>query len=291
MHAIESCKSSLTLRMSSKLWISGDRPPCTQRNCWFMRAASGKQSKASMHASYTLSEYFILPRSTEKSPRWAPLWRDEMGSRIIRVTVFTTAPGRHPESLSVNFTRDTFYMGRDAEDWATRLICRYERRREIKKKTTRGSREEERWQATWDTHGWLRTILRTSREKDGEHGSYFTSRPLFPPIFSLSAQNNGYSSPWWRGSTAVVHACSMFLQFRGATLVLLSLCIQAQRTTVARQICTSDPSPRITPKCDSRILFRSLRKENDLFPNQTFELQPSCFFPFFSFNFKFGLLL
>jgi hypothetical protein len=26
-----------------------------------MRAASGKQSNASMHASYTRSEYFILP--------------------------------------------------------------------------------------------------------------------------------------------------------------------------------------------------------------------------------------
>lgn len=55
----------LTLRMSSRLWISGESPPCTQRNCWFMRAASGRQSNASMQASYTLSEYFILPASRE----------------------------------------------------------------------------------------------------------------------------------------------------------------------------------------------------------------------------------
>lgn len=51
--------------MSSRLWISGESPPCTQRNCWFMRAASGRQSNASMQASYTLSEYFILPGSRE----------------------------------------------------------------------------------------------------------------------------------------------------------------------------------------------------------------------------------
>lgn len=47
--------------MSSRFVISGDSPPCTQRNCWFISAAKGRQSKASIHASYTLSEYLILP--------------------------------------------------------------------------------------------------------------------------------------------------------------------------------------------------------------------------------------
>lgn len=50
-----------TFLMSSKVWISGERPPCTQRNCWFINAAKGKQSKASMQASYTRSVYLILP--------------------------------------------------------------------------------------------------------------------------------------------------------------------------------------------------------------------------------------
>lgn len=47
--------------MSSRFVISGDSPPCTHRNCWFISAARGRQSKASIHASYTLSEYLILP--------------------------------------------------------------------------------------------------------------------------------------------------------------------------------------------------------------------------------------
>lgn len=50
-----------TFLMSSRFVISGDNPPCTHRNCWFMRAARGRQSKASIHASYTRSEYLILP--------------------------------------------------------------------------------------------------------------------------------------------------------------------------------------------------------------------------------------
>lgn len=50
-----------TFLMSSRFVISGDSPPCTHRNCWFISAASGRQSKASIHASYTLSEYLILP--------------------------------------------------------------------------------------------------------------------------------------------------------------------------------------------------------------------------------------
>ena len=47
--------------MSSSVWISGLSPPWTQRNCWFIRAARGRQSKASMQASYTRSVYLILP--------------------------------------------------------------------------------------------------------------------------------------------------------------------------------------------------------------------------------------
>lgn len=50
-----------TFLMSSRFVISGDSPPWTHRNCWFIRAARGRQSKASIHASYTLSEYLILP--------------------------------------------------------------------------------------------------------------------------------------------------------------------------------------------------------------------------------------
>ena len=68
-------RSLLTLRMSSRLWISGESPPCTQRNCWFMRAANGRQSNASMHASYTLSEYFILPgKAKRKGTRPSKTW-------------------------------------------------------------------------------------------------------------------------------------------------------------------------------------------------------------------------
>ncbi len=54
-----------TFLISSSVWISGERPPWTQRNCWFMRAASGRQSKASMQASYTRSVYLILPAQGE----------------------------------------------------------------------------------------------------------------------------------------------------------------------------------------------------------------------------------
>ena len=51
-----------TFLMSSSVWISGLSPPWTQRNCWFIRAARGRQSKASMQASYTRSVYLILPK-------------------------------------------------------------------------------------------------------------------------------------------------------------------------------------------------------------------------------------
>lgn len=50
-----------TFLISSSVWISGDSPPCTHRNCWFISAARGRASNDSMHTSYTLSEYLILP--------------------------------------------------------------------------------------------------------------------------------------------------------------------------------------------------------------------------------------
>lgn len=56
-------KTFLTRLMSSNVLISGDNPPCTQRNCWFIKAARGRQSNASIHASYTFSLYLILPTS------------------------------------------------------------------------------------------------------------------------------------------------------------------------------------------------------------------------------------
>jgi hypothetical protein len=55
--------------MSSRLLISGDIPPCIQRNCWFKRAARGRLSNVSIHASYTCSEY--LTRPTKKGKRKA----------------------------------------------------------------------------------------------------------------------------------------------------------------------------------------------------------------------------
>lgn len=58
---------SLTFLMSSRQLISGESPPCTHRNCWLSRAARGRQSKASIQASYTRSEYLILPA--------ADIWR------------------------------------------------------------------------------------------------------------------------------------------------------------------------------------------------------------------------
>ena len=50
-----------TFLISSRVNISGESPPCTQRNCPFMMAARGRQSNDSMHASYTVSVYLILP--------------------------------------------------------------------------------------------------------------------------------------------------------------------------------------------------------------------------------------
>lgn len=57
----------ITFLMSSKVCISGESPPWTHRNCWFMSAARGRQSNASIHESYTCSEYLILPDRRQKS--------------------------------------------------------------------------------------------------------------------------------------------------------------------------------------------------------------------------------
>lgn len=64
-HTIQQSHIFLTFRMSSRQVTSGDRPPWTHRNCWLSRAARGRQSKASMQASYTRSEYLILPAMRE----------------------------------------------------------------------------------------------------------------------------------------------------------------------------------------------------------------------------------
>lgn len=58
-----------TFLISSKSCISGERPPCTHKNCWFINAANGKQSNASIHAMYTRSEYFIRPVKQKKGKR------------------------------------------------------------------------------------------------------------------------------------------------------------------------------------------------------------------------------
>jgi hypothetical protein len=50
-----------TTRRSSRVFNSGERPPCIQRNCLFMTAARGRAQKESMHASYMRSEYLCLP--------------------------------------------------------------------------------------------------------------------------------------------------------------------------------------------------------------------------------------
>lgn len=68
--------SSLTFLMSSRQLISGESPPCTHRNCWLSRAARGRQSKASIQASYTRSEYLILPAAST----W---WQHKINVRAI----------------------------------------------------------------------------------------------------------------------------------------------------------------------------------------------------------------
>lgn len=64
-------KRSLTFLISSRHVISGDSPPCTHKNCWFKRAARGRQSNVSMHASYTRSEYLIRPTGHRSGKREA----------------------------------------------------------------------------------------------------------------------------------------------------------------------------------------------------------------------------
>ena len=54
-------KQKLTARRSSRVFNSGESPPCMQRNCLFMMAARGSAQKDSMQASYTRSEYLCLP--------------------------------------------------------------------------------------------------------------------------------------------------------------------------------------------------------------------------------------
>ncbi len=74
----------LTLLMSSNVCISGDRPPWTHKNCWFIRAARGRQSNASMHASYTCSEYwfYLKGRETEiHTPAWS-IWFHPKRQRV-----------------------------------------------------------------------------------------------------------------------------------------------------------------------------------------------------------------
>lgn len=61
----------ITFLISSKVCISGESPPWTHRNCWFMSAARGRQSNASIHESYTCSEYLILP---DRRQKWNQLW-------------------------------------------------------------------------------------------------------------------------------------------------------------------------------------------------------------------------
>lgn len=52
------------------------------------------------------------------------------------------------------------------------------------------------------------TISRTTRKKDGKHGSYFTS------LLCASSQNNGYSATTKDPPRRVVHACSVSRQSR-----------------------------------------------------------------------------
>lgn len=68
------CYFTVTFLMSSSVWISGESPPCTQRNCWFIRAARGRQSNASMQESYTCSEYLILPRGGRRGKMHFKIW-------------------------------------------------------------------------------------------------------------------------------------------------------------------------------------------------------------------------
>lgn len=88
--------------MSSKFVISGDSPPCTHRNCWFISAARGRQSKASIHASYTRSEYLILPVMGGGEKESAPSQTTRLGQRA------GLRGGELPQGAKKNFLKHTF---------------------------------------------------------------------------------------------------------------------------------------------------------------------------------------
>lgn len=46
--------------MSSKVLISGDKPPCTHRNCWFIRAGEGSRRHPCRHHIHVLNIWFYL---------------------------------------------------------------------------------------------------------------------------------------------------------------------------------------------------------------------------------------
>ena len=61
VRTVHTSHRSLAFLISSRVNSSGESPPWTQRNCLFMRALRGRQSKEFIHSSYTASEYLILP--------------------------------------------------------------------------------------------------------------------------------------------------------------------------------------------------------------------------------------
>ena len=55
------------------VFMSGERPPWTQRNCSFIKAARGSASKAFIHASYTLWLYLV--RHSVLKVKYSVKWR------------------------------------------------------------------------------------------------------------------------------------------------------------------------------------------------------------------------
>lgn len=98
----------LTFRMSSKQVTSGLRPPCTQRNCWLRRAARGKQSNASMQASYTRSEYFILPAGSPNKRHFIIKWLFQAAA--VLHTGRSTFQGPNPIMLVTFYIIYTLYL-------------------------------------------------------------------------------------------------------------------------------------------------------------------------------------
>lgn len=99
-----------TFLMSSSVWISGERPPCTHRNCWFIRAARGRQSNASMQESYTCSEYLILPGGGWRDEKCFSIWVKRSSC-----VCFHTLEQRYSESLSVGVRHKT-HSNQEAEE-------------------------------------------------------------------------------------------------------------------------------------------------------------------------------